>query len=125
MTGTVDFAKFNGPKIICCSVCDKDIKAINTQTEWLTGNRIGYFFSCDQCGHKYPFAAISEKGQQLLKKMEKRKKDIRKNPALAKNLNFALRQDLIAYRNEVESSYNEEDVLDEQQAKGRKCNNNR
>lgn len=125
MTGTVDFAKFNGPKIIHCNECDKDMKVVNTQTERLTENRIGYFFCCDQCGYKYPFAVISEKGQQILKKINKRKKDIRKNPALAKSLNFALQQDLIAYKKEVGSSYNEEDVLDEQQDKGRKCNNNR
>lgn len=113
MTGTVDFTKLHGPKIIHCDKCDRDIKVINVKTERLTGNRIGYFFCCDQCGYKYTFAAISEKGQQILKKINKRKKDAKKNPALAKSLNFALQQDLIAYNNEVESSYTEEDILDE------------
>lgn len=111
MTNAIDFDKLKGPKIITCVNCEKNIGVITAKTERLTENRIGYFFCCDRCGYKYPFGAISEKGQKLLQKIKRKKKDMNKFPAIAKNINFALQQDLKAYQNEVEDSYDEEDVI--------------
>ena len=108
---TVDMQKFNGPKEIICNKCDKMIKKIVAKTEKLTDNRIGYYFCCDNCGEKYKFAAISEKGQKLLPKIQKLKHDIRKFPSLHKNLHFSLQKTLVDYNKEVDNTYNEEDVL--------------
>jgi hypothetical protein len=113
VTSNVDLNKLNTPKVINCNACGNDIKVITAKIERLTNNRIGYFFCCDRCGFKYPFAAITEKGQALLKKINRKKKDIKKFPELSKSLDFALRQDLKAYQNEVKDTYTEEEVISE------------
>ena len=113
MSGKVDLKELNTQKVIECNNCGKDIKTITAKNERLTDNRVGYFFCCDNCGFKYPFAAITERGQFLLKKIQKKKRDMRNFPGLAKSLNFALKQDLVAYQKEFHDSYTEEEVVNE------------
>ena len=99
-------------KPIVCVECKKVIGDLSTKAENLTEGRIGYYFTCDNCGQKYPFAAISEESQKLLKKIKRLKKDMKKFPTLRKSLAFTLNQTLAKYNRGVEDTYDEEDVVD-------------
>lgn len=111
MAKTVDMTKLFTKKIVTCDECKTDIKKLVGKTERLTRDRTGYFFCCDKCGHKYPFGAITEKGLVLLEKINKKKRDLKRHPELAKSLHFALRQDLKVYQKEFQDTYTEEDIL--------------
>ncbi len=109
----VDMHKLKVPKIVDCNKCKKQIKKVSIQTERLTENRVGYYFLCDQCGAKYTIAAISEKGQKLLGKIKRIKRDIGKFPELHKSLYFTLEKTIKDYQKEFKDSYTMEDVIDD------------
>lgn len=108
---SVDFEALHSNKVVECNNCKEIISKIVSKTENLSDNRLGYFFCCDKCGYKYPYMTITEEGQKLLKSINAVKKDIRKFPALTKQLHFKLRKILVDYQKEVGHLYTEEEVL--------------
>ena len=108
---TVNLEELYTPKAVQCVQCEQDIDPIVGRTEKLTKGRIGYYFCCDNCDKKYPFAAITEEGQKILKQIKRTRKDMKQFPGIRKNLVFKLKKQQKEYEKEFEGSYTEEDVL--------------
>ncbi len=102
---TVNLTELYTPKVIECNKCNKIIGKITVQKERLINNRNGYYFACDKCGEKYPFASISDEGERLLRKINNLKKN------RAKKDMSQIQKYLSMYYKEIKSSYTKEEIL--------------
>lgn len=102
---TVNLSELYTPKSLECDNCNKIIGKVTVKKERLTKSRNGYYFTCDKCGYKYPFAAISDEGERLLNKINGIKKSkTRKDKS-------KLERYMSMYYKEFQSNYTKEDVL--------------
>ncbi len=108
---TVYLTDMYEPKVMDCNNCHKLIGKMTVQKERLTNGRNGYYFTCDKCGCKYPFAAISDEGERLLRKI----KGIKKSKA-KKDLS-KLQKYLCMYCKEIQPNYTKEDILNDRKTK--------
>lgn len=92
---------------VSCNGCGSDF-TVAVSEEKLTRNRVGYYFKCTECGEKYPFASLTQKGIDLLGDLNRLKARMRKNPnPYLKKYNDLLRK----YQREFTGPYQEREVL--------------
>jgi len=93
-------------KRIKCDHCEELFDLPEPQEEKLTGNRIGYYFKCPHCDHKYPFATITKEGLRLSRRLRKLREQ-----GLGHTKRY--RELLQRYQSYVEGPYEEGEVLNE------------
>lgn len=103
-----------GKQLIVCDTCFQsfEVGEAKVKEEKLTGHRTGMYFNCPRCGHKYPFASITDKGKQLKKRLERHVKRMESTEGADKIQMMEKQKEMLReYGKEVTGPYIEEEVV--------------